>query len=1049
MSNPSVEAANLKRELDALIAERQKISDEISDIRSKASYQVRGGDREGAAALLNLIPGLESKYDALDSQVSDLGAQIRTLEQQASQQAKADEPQTTVSSPEPPKEDPSTRSTEAAANAADVSTNTSSGAAPAAIPNQSGNLANDNNPQTSNVSPLGQPVTTTAATPVNSPAEKPIVPQPNVLDKFSSYTYQAAVYMLTPEQFNIFQRSKKKAVNGYNLLFQSGGAPANIGGPQPAAPTSGSTSTADGQDVKPAAAGSAVPDAGRNPFFPNDFYIDTITLENVPMGKGTGAAHGSTNLKFTVIEPANITLIDCLYQAAQNLQPRNAGPDAPVNYAAVTYLMVIRFYGYDEQGRLQKVGTFSEASGLTDPNSAIEKYIPFRIRDIKWEVSSKLVTYEFDCVPIGQSIANGTRRGTIPADVEISGQTVGELLVGSVSANNATATTGLRADENQTQAETNRLAGQGTAPPKASAAQQKSALRAGIVGAMNAEQQELVQSGKTSYTIADEYEIVFAKGAEKIRDATVFKPGSTVNKGATDMGPAPQQNPSGLSPDKGAVNQNSRNQGITAGMQLLQVIELVIRNSNYVTDQATTVITEGDDGKSEANGSANSKTFNWFSISMSVTQLGYDPGRNDYAYRVRYTILPFSPQDFQSQYFPRPKFRGVVKSYPYWFTGQNIAVLDYRANFNKLYQLTVSGSSVETSLLAQSRKDYASSMRDLPFVQYQARSTESSQGAAGRANELAANAAEYFYNPADNGQGEITIVGDPAWIQQGSAVGEIDPNNPNYDPFNPDGTINFDTNDVLFEIAWQRPEDYNLGTGLADPYARTQATFGDRQPRQSVIYRAINIVSEFKQGRFQQKLKGVLYRYPVPGKKSDADITATKNGASNTGASNTGLDDRGRQNALSDPRVIGRSNQTLATQLRTGVALNSTAGAGRGVIGGPTAEEMSAYYAAKSSQTAAATLASAAQPSARLAPPQKVTSLLQASGEFSSPNGASSDAVSPLLFARPVTSNGVAVGGTAPVNPEQTTGQTLILRRPNGRVSFGALNAPQQGARDF
>lgn len=890
------------------------------------------------------------------------------------------------------------------------------------------NQDQDDNPQTSDVSPIGETTAAVSTTPVNSPAEKPIVPQPNILDRFASYTYQAAVYLLTPDQLNTFQRSKKKAVNGYNLLFQSGGAPNNIGGPQTAPTAQTNTASKDGVDFSIGTPAASGPDAGRNPFFPNDFYIDTITIENVPLGKGTMAAHGSTQLKFTVIEPANITLLDCMYQAVQNLQPRTGG--GAVNYAAACYLMVIRFYGYDEQGRLQQAGSFSENAGLTDPNSAIEKYIPFRIKTINWEVSNKLVSYEFDCQPIGQIVAGGTRRGTIVADVEISGQTVGELLVGSVPANNASATaqTGLRADENQTQAETNRLTSQNSAPPKAAAAQQKSALRTGLIGAMNAEQQKRVKAGE--YEIADEYEIVFAKGAEKIRDATVYKPGNTVNKGATDMGPAPQQNPSGLSPDKGAVNQNSRNQGITAGMQLLQAIDLAIRNSNYITDQATTVITEGDDGKSQANGAANSKTFTWYHIAMSVQQLGYDNKRNDFAYRVRYTIIPYSPQDFQSQYFPRPKFRGVVKSYPYWFTGQNTAVLDYRANFNKLYHLTISGSSAETQLLAKSRQDYVTSMRDIPFVQYQARSTESAQGAQGRANELAANAAEYLYNPADNGQAEMTIVGDPAWIQQGSAVGELDPNNINYNPFNPDGTINFDTNDVLFEIVWQRPEDYDLGSGLADPYARTQATFGDRQPRQSVIYRAINVVSEFRTGRFQQKLKGVLYRYPVPGKKSDTSNATNSSAISNN---ETGLDASGRQTSASDPRILGRSNQTLSTKLRTGAGLVNTAGGGRGVIGGPTAEELAAYSESKSAQTSASSLSSSATPSARLAPRSTITATPVNNGEFSAAPPDAADTVSPLAPAQPVISNG----------------ETVEEPSPEFTVSVGSRNEPQEGARDY
>lgn len=943
----------------------------------------------------------------------------------------------TVSSPLPPVDDPFANSS--IANGTGTGTTNGTGTArvdgfgnPIALtlpagadfntqPKAANNQANDDNPQTSDVTLLGgndatavTPTVTTTAT-----VDETITPQPNVLDAFASYTYQAAVYLMTPDQLNTFQRSRKKSVNGYNLLFQSGGAPNNIGGAQGAGTGKQySVVTKDGADIVTnsgeAVPGVTGPDAGRNPYFPNDFYIDSITIENVPLGKGTMSAHGATQLKFTVIEPANITLLDCMYQAVQDMQPKSGG--GAINYAAACYLMVIRFYGYDANGVLQRVAPTAATSNQSDPTAVIEKYIPFKIKDIQWEVNSRLVNYQFDCAPIGQIVAQGTRRGTIPADFEISGQTVGELLVGSVATNNATAT-GNVTDQNQSAAETARLNAQNPAPPKATAAQQKGVTRAGLVGAMNAEQQRLVKTGEIS--IADEYEIVFAAGAEKIKDATLIMPGNTVNKGATDMGPAPQQNPSGLSPDKGAVNSNSRNQGITAGMQMVQAIELAIRNSNYIKDQATTVVAEGTDNKSEANGAANQTTFSWFNIAFSAEQLGYDEKRNDFAYRVRYTIIPYTPTDFQSQYFPRPKFRGVVKSYPYWFTGENTAVLDYRANFNKLYTITVSGSSVENSLLARNRQAYVQSMRDLPFIQTQARSTESGQGAQGRANDIAANAAEYLYNPADNGEGEITIVGDPAWIQQGSVLGHLDPKKIDYRAFAADGTINFDSLDVLFEIAWQRPEDYDLNTGLADPYSRTKNSFGNRLPRQSVVYRMKSVTSEFRQGRFQQKVKGVLYMYPVKGQQISAED-------SNQSAAETA-----RLAAQNQTAGNNLTNQSAAETARLAAQNQSIAAGLRSAYAGIDPRRI---------DKPAAALATSAGAGPRLAPMSTTTETQTGSGEFSATSPTPADTITPLPPAQPVSSNGEVV--------DQSAAETARLRRYTEAV-VGALNLPQQGARDF
>ena len=167
---------------------------------------------------------------------------------------------------------------------------------------------------------------------------QPIVPQPNILSKFASSTYNASVYLLTPTQYETLIKSKQKKVNGYNLLFQTGGAPTNVGGAKGVLGTANAATQSDleaegiGLAANVAVPGAKDPDAGRNPFFPDDFYIDTITLDNQFPGKQTSAAHMVTNIKFTVVEPGGITLLDRLYQAVQDQAPKNkALKGAPKN----------------------------------------------------------------------------------------------------------------------------------------------------------------------------------------------------------------------------------------------------------------------------------------------------------------------------------------------------------------------------------------------------------------------------------------------------------------------------------------------------------------------------------------------------------------------------------------------------------------------------------------------------------------------------------------------------------------------------------------------
>lgn len=713
-----------------------------------------------------------------------------------------------------------------------------------------GNGAEDNNTGST-------PASTSAATNNAANDSEPIKPQNNVLDQFASYTYGISVYLMTPQAYKTFVTTKKRTLNGSNLLFQSGGAPVS------------GTQTVDGVT-------SADPVSnGRNPYFDVDFYIDSLSLDTAFPGRQTRAAHMATTLKFTVVEPNGITLLDRMYAAVQDHVPKDGA--GKVNYTAVQYMLAIRWYGYDLDGNL--IRNVGQTEGFTDPNAAVEKFIPFKIQKINWGVSNKLVTYEFVCTPVGQNVGGGIAHATIPYDIELTDSTVGGLLGGdtqySVSSPNSTPPTAPGA------------------PQKANAApSSKPTIRQGLMGAMNDFQQKLVKD--KIYEYANRYEIVFANGAESIRDSSIIRPENKIkNLAATPMGKPVTTDPSGLDPRKNQVDNTLRNSAITAGQHLLQVIDLTIRNSTFITQQAQVKDQEepginGLDlpGENSEPKPATAK-INWFNITMEATPRisEYDLKRNDYAYDIRYIISPYVVVNFDSKYFPVAKFNGLHKSYNYWFTGENTAVLDYQASYNSLYNLTISGSDVNSSAADLIRKKYTASMRDIPTYVYQARSAESNFGADGKGNEISANAAEYLYSPSDLATAKVRIVGDPGWIQQGSLAAGVDPKNFQYQGFLPDGTINFDSQQVMFEIAWQRPEDYDINTGLADPYAGAYSGNPNlaRQAIQSYVYQAVKCVSEFRQGKFEQVIDGSLYNFPVPQQQNTASTKTASVSVNNEG----------------------------------------------------------------------------------------------------------------------------------------------------------------------
>lgn len=731
-----------------------------------------------------------------------------------------------------------------------------------------------------------------AAVNANDTAGPNVKPRPNVLDNYASYSYSASVYLMTEQQYVRLLNAANKKIDGYQLLFQSGGAANNVGGLRPPPATSINAGFGAGVSEFGEEPAAAQPDGGRNPFFDNDFYIDSISFETLPPGKGTGAAHNVSTMKFTLVEPNGITLLDRLYDAVANSAPLAA--DGRVNYSAATYLMVIRFYGYDSNGNLEQVRNKPDQEGTSDPAAIIEKFIPFRMNAIKWSVGSKLVSYDWECSPIGQQIAGYASRGTIPYDVQLVDSTVGGLLGSAAKYSgttapaaapgaSTTASASTSASSNQSSAETRRLASAGSAAPatasapapaKASAAPtNKTTITAGLAGAMNEFQAKLVKDG--IYTYADEYVIKFVgPDADKIRDAALQLPNAKVDKRLTAAG---KNDPKSLDQGKTSVDMVSRSFSITAGQQMLQAIDLTIRNSSYIRDQALVVI--NPDGSQTANPNARNKPLKWYTIAMTSEPISeIDPKRNDRAYRIIYSVAAREVKNVASKYFPISKFTGVHKSYPYWFTGENTAVLEYQETLNALFQLTLSGSDKEASNASKAAAKQTASMENIITYNYAPRSTESSAGGDGKVNEIGANAAEVLYSPSDLKTVKLKIVGDPAWIMQGSnfrtVTDEMFGGEALKTGFMPDGSIAFDNQDVLFEINWQRPEDYNIGTGLADPYSETQKKYNNRTALQSRVYLCTKVLSEFKSGRFEQTLEGTLYNFTIPDKTNAANPAA-------------------------------------------------------------------------------------------------------------------------------------------------------------------------------
>jgi len=664
---------------------------------------------------------------------------------------------------------------------------------------------------------------------------KQLVPQPNILDKYASYTYQASLYLMTKESYQTMVSTGDKNISNAKLLVQSG---------------SGGLLVQSGG----AAAGT------RNDYFGLDYYIDNIELKSFIAGKAVKLAHNVSEVKMTVVEPNGISFIQNLDAAVQ--QFLGGRQNAKRNFTSQIYLLVIRFYGYDDQGNLIRGGV-AAPNLSSDPNAFVEKWYPLIISKVNFRIANKAVEYEIEAKAPPYFINASQVRGSIPYNIELSGQSLKDLLAGPatyVTGSSAAAATDARAAAAATDPRRLDL----TAPAKANAAQSnKQTVRTGLMAAMNEYQQKLVKEGRVQFP--DEYEIEFALDA--LASATVLNTG--LNIGATSMakpGTAADQKLGA----KQSMDPKSRVEAATAGMQIVQLLDQLVRNSSYIKEQQTLVINEKTN-ESKTTG-INIKNTAWYKISFQAQAKmdEYDEKRNGYAYKIKYIIAPYKISQLNSPYFKSPTFNGVHKQYRYWFTGENTQIISYEESLNALYYIVLTGGI--RGNVTSSANSYTNNVSELLQYQPQTASGQSTQGADARTLEPAANAADQLYSPSDLKEANVTIVGDPAWLQQGEAFNGIPKGAPYaFEAFLPDGTINFDSQQVLFEIGYNAPADYNLGTGLIEPgrgltnsllsqeSQTTRPTYGGTQ--ESRIYIAKEVRSHFNKGKFTQDLKGSLMIY--------------------------------------------------------------------------------------------------------------------------------------------------------------------------------------------
>jgi hypothetical protein len=255
-----------------------------------------------------------------------------------------------------------------------------------------------------------------------------ITPRDNVLDGYASYTYNIGWYLLTPPQMTVVSTNGQIDISKWSLLVQSGGASNQVQtasqiGSAKTSPDPALKFTTSSAQTKNGTVSGEKP--GRNKYFTFDYYLDDLEITSQVAGEKPGT---NTEMTFKVTEPNGITLLPNLNNAVREL-----GAFLNDSPAQAHYCLVIKFYGWDINGNLVTVpGQTSGTPGLTpnNKNSIITKYYPFIIKNLNFKISNKMVEYDIICGPVSFEYASSTGFGSVPYNIEITGETVGQVLSG-------------------------------------------------------------------------------------------------------------------------------------------------------------------------------------------------------------------------------------------------------------------------------------------------------------------------------------------------------------------------------------------------------------------------------------------------------------------------------------------------------------------------------------------------------------------------------------------------------------------------------------------
>ena len=196
------------------------------------------------------------------------------------------------------------------------------------------------------------------------------------------------------------------------------------------------------------------------------------------------APHNVVQMRFEILEPMGYTFLKKLRQLCHS--------NGMTEIAKQHYLMVIKYKGFDENGK-----QLSEEDDIR-----LTKFVPFTFSKILTRVKEGAVTYDCQAICPNHHIGLSAKRGVIPFNVELVGQTLGDMFNANSNITNTPAQSTSQTTATSPFGTTETTVTPGILKGNATGTPQQSK---GIIDALNEQQKKLAK--KAGYKYPDKYKV--------------------------------------------------------------------------------------------------------------------------------------------------------------------------------------------------------------------------------------------------------------------------------------------------------------------------------------------------------------------------------------------------------------------------------------------------------------------------------------------------------------------------------------------------------------